>query len=111
MFSKVINGDYKDWTVKQKINGDLVLQFSPNKILINDTTVESYEVLEKDEGKASLTKTVTMGAMFGWMGALAGANSKDNGRTIVKINWKDGKKSVIDFDAQTYKAFLKVCPL
>ncbi len=111
MFSKVINGEYKDWTVKQKLNGDLVVQWSPNKVIIDSTTVKSYKILDKGEAKSSLTKTVALGTMFGWMGALAGANSKSNGRTIVEITWKDDKKSIIDFDTTTYKAFLRVCPL
>lgn len=109
--SKVINGEYKDWGVKQTLRGQVVVQWLSKKIILDDTTVESYEVLDKAEGKASLGKTVGLGAVFGVAGAIAGANSKKDGKTTVKINWKDGKKSVIEFDPQTYKAFLSVCPL
>lgn len=111
MFSSVINGEYKGWGVKQTLKGQVVAQKWSQKIIFNDTTIESYEIIDKAEGKSSLGKTIGLGAVFGMAGAIAGANSKKSGKTTVKINWADGKKSIVEFDAQTFKAFLKVCPL
>ncbi len=111
MFSQVINGEYLNWGVKQNFKGQVVAQWLNKKVVLDDTTIESYEIIDKSEGKASLGKTIGLGAVFGLAGAVAGANSKKEGKTTVKINWKDGKKSIIEFDAATFKAFLRVCPL
>lgn len=111
MYSKVINGEYKDWDVKRTLKGQVIVQWFTKRVVIDETTVDSYEILDKTEGKASVGKTIGLGAMFGVVGAVAGANSKKGAKTTVKINWKDGKKSIIEFDESTLKAFLSVCPL
>lgn len=111
MFSKVINGEYKDWGVKTTLGGKVVAQWWSKKVFFDDTTIESYEVIDKTEGKSSLGKTIGMGMLFGSAGAIAGAHRKSGAKTTVKINWKDGKKSIVEFDEATFKAFLRVCPL
>lgn len=81
------------------------------KIFFNNTTIESFEIIDKAEGKSSLGKTIGLGTLFGVAGAVAGASSKKDGKTIVKINWVDGKKSIVEFDPQTFKVFLRACLL
>lgn len=111
IISSVINGEYKGWGIKTTLRGQVVAQRWSQKVVFDDTTIESYEVIDKSEGKSSLGKTIGLGAVFGVAGALAGANSKKGGATTIKIVWKDGEKSIIELDPQTYRAFLRVCPL
>ena len=111
MFSQVINGEYKNWGVKVNLKGQVVAQRFSQKIIFDDTTIKTYEVVDKSEGKSSLVKTAGLGALFGLTGAIAGANSKKDGKRLVKITWKNGKKSLVEFDSTTYKAFLGTCLL
>lgn len=109
--SQIINGEYKGWGIRATLAGKVVVQRWSKKVFMDATTIESYEIIDKTEGKASLGKAVGMGAVFGVAGALAGANSKKDAKTTVKINWKDGKKSIAELDPQTFSAFMRVCPL
>lgn len=111
MFSSVINGEYKGFGIKTTFTGKVVAQRWSKKVFLDDSTIKSYEIVDKAAGKRSLAKTVGLGAVFGVAGAVVGASSKKEGKTTVKIMWKDGKKSLIEFDPTTFKAFLKVCPL
>lgn len=111
MLSRVINGEHKGWGVKTIIRGNIQLQRFSQKISIDSENIESYEIISQSEGKSSLGKTIGLGALFGTAGALVGANSKKGGGAIVKVTWKNGKRSMIEFDPQTFKKFLEVCPL
>lgn len=109
--SMITKGKYKGFGIKATLTGKLVAQRLSEKIFLDESTIESYEVMNQDEGKASLGKTVGLGAVFGLAGAMVGANSKKNAKTTVKIVWKDGDKSLAEFDKNTYAIFLRNCPL
>lgn len=111
MVSAIVNGEYKGWGIKMTLSGKVVAQQWSKKVVLDNTTIESYEVIDKAEGKSSIGKTIGLGAIFGVAGAIAGASSKKAGKTTIKINWKDGKKSIAELDASMFKAFMRVCPL
>lgn len=111
MVSSVINGDYKGYGIKATISGKLVAQKWSDKVFFDSSTIKSYEVLSKDEGKSSLGKTVGLGMLFGTAGALAGANSKKGGKTTIKVEWQDGGKSIIELDKPLLDIFYRNCPL
>lgn len=110
--SIVLNGAYKNYGIHSNITSTkLLIQKWGEKHYIDDTTVKSYEILDKGESKSSLGKTIGLGILFGGAGALVGANSKKAGSTTIRINWKDGEKSIIELTPDDFKTFLKVCPL
>ena len=111
MFSQVLNGAYKGYGIRTTLNGKVLIQKWKEKVYLDDTTIKSYEIMDKSEGKSSVAKTIGLGAIFGMAGALAGANSKKGGKTTIKITWKNGDKSIIELDKDTFKVFLRNCPV
>ena len=82
-------------------------------IPIDRTTVESYKVLMQDSNTSAasgIARSAVGGALFGSAGALGGAASaKINDDYMIAINFKDGKRSLIDVDERIYKAIITAC--
>lgn len=106
----VVAGDYKgyiDFKSKKKglyIYGAFGLG---KKTFINKDTVQSYEVIG-EEGQKSMSsgiiKGAVGGALFGGIGAIAGASSgKNKGVYTVSIIFKDGTKCLCELDNEMYK--------
>lgn len=96
----VIAGDYVDWKfLSFSAYGTTACQiqqegffFVQDKVLINKSTVESFNVIDKnDKNSYSL--------MYGALG-------KKNEYTV-EIIFKNGKKSLIVMDSNAYKNMLK----
>ena len=113
--NRVIAGDYIN---KMVIVVDVpYIAVKPLKISthipIDKTTVESYEVLMQDSNTSAasgIARSAVGGALFGSAGALGGAASaKTNDDYMIAINFKDGKRSLIDVDERTYKALIVAC--
>ena len=85
--NRVINGDYAGSQVVGggAANAAIALGFI-KQLRLNSTTVESYEVL----------------------GGLAGAISSKNGYQV-SVQFKDGKKSLLEVDETIYKAIVQGC--
>ena len=85
--NRVISGDYAG---KQIVGGGIaqagIVIGIVKKIFLNNTTVENYEVL----------------------GGLAGAISSKNGYQV-SVQFKDGKKSLLEVDENIYKAIVQGC--
>ena len=85
--NRVINGDYAG---KQIVGGgaaNAAISLGLIKQLrLNNSTVESYEVL----------------------GGVAGAVSPKNGYQV-SVQFKDGKKSLLEVDEKLYKAIVQAC--
>ena len=45
-------------------------------------------------------------ALLGGVGILAGLSAKNKGIFTIAIQWKDGKKSLIEIDDKLYKKFI-----
>ena len=85
--NRVISGDYAG---KQIVGGGIsqagFVMGIVKKIFLNSTTVESYEVF----------------------GGIAGAISSKNGYQV-SVQFKDGKKSLLEVDETIYKAIVQGC--
>ena len=85
--NRVISGDYAG---KQIVGGGIaqagIVIGIVKKIFLNNTTVENYEVL----------------------GGLAGAISSKNDYQV-SVQFKDGKKSLLEVDENIYKAIVQGC--
>lgn len=84
--NRVINGDYAGSQIVGggTANAAIALGFI-KQLRLNNSTVESYEVL----------------------GGVAGAISKNGYQ--VKVIFKDGKKSLLEIDEKLYKAIVQAC--
>lgn len=110
--NQVIAGEYE---------GKYVAMSSPNKVVIvygffkklvlDKTTVESYEVMD-EESRKSATSAVGRGLLGGFLlgpvGMLAGLSAKKKGVYVIAIQFHDGKKSLIEVNDKIYKVLMKV---
>lgn len=73
-------------------------------------TVKSYEVVS-EENNISLASGLLRGAagkiILGPWGVLAALTAKMKGVYNVVLQWKNGKKSLLEIDEKVYKAILK----
>lgn len=112
--NRVLSGDYAG----KQILGGGVSQAGISigfikQLYLNKTTVESYEVInnENQKGMASgVARGIVGGALLGGVGAIAGAASaKNKGIYTIAIQFKDGKRSLIEVDDKIYKAIVQNC--
>ena len=112
--NKVIAGDY----VGKQVLGGGVAQAGISigfvkQLYLNNTTVESYEVISDEHQKSAVSaaaKGIVGGALLGGVGMIAGAMSaKEKGIYTVAIQFKDGKKSLLEIDEKLYKAIVQAC--
>lgn len=118
--NKVIAGNYDGYSVSQmlgvvSINATL---FSTNEedgtgTQVNKNTVVSYEQLTDEHRKSAasgVARGLIGGALLGPVGMLAGGLSAKNKSIYqVAIEFKDGKKSLVEVDDKIYKAIVKSC--
>lgn len=103
--SKVIAGYLEGESVR--IGNGLVLIGSE---AVAKWTVESYEVVleEKNISLASgLLRGVAGRIILGPWGMLAALTAKKKGAYSIALQWKNGKKSLIEADEKIYKAIVK----
>ena len=112
--NKVIAGDY----IGKQVLGGGVAQAGISigfvkQLYLNKTTVESYEVISDEHQKSAASgavKGIVGGALLGGVGMIAGAMSaKEKGVYTVAIQFKDGKKSLLEVDEKLYKAIIQAC--
>lgn len=105
----VVAGDYDEGPIefKNKEKGLFINKGMFNKIWINKETVDHYEVIDTESGKSmssGIIKGAVGGALFGGIGAIAGATSgKNKSNVLVSIIFKDGKKSLCELDGAMFK--------
>jgi len=83
-------------------------KFWPN---INKWYITNYEVLDASSTK-SATSAVTRGAigaaLLGPVGLAAALSAKSNDVYLIAIQWRDGKRSLLELDGKYYKEFLRI---
>lgn len=106
----VVSGDYKGKAISQVRGTAFITTGLFKSIDINSDTVESYEVLNEEHQK-SATSAVGRAAvgslLLGPVGLLAGFTAKTKGAFYVALQFKDGKKSLIEADDKVYKAIIQ----
>lgn len=110
----IIAGDYKgyiDYANKKKglyIYGTFGLG---KKHYINKDTVEGYEVTGEESSKSmasGIVRGVAGAALFGGVGAIAGAASaKNKSSYTVSIHFKDGTKCLCELDKDMYQKLVE----
>ena len=111
--NKVIAGDYE----KKQIALELTLSGQKayiqagliKKVYLDRNTVESYEVVDESSRKsaASAVGRAAVGSFFlGPVGLAAALSAKSNGIHIIAIQFKDGRRSLLEVDDKIYKAII-----
>lgn len=103
--NKVIAGDYIGAAVSE-ILGTVTI----GNNTVSKHTIASYEVVTEEHRKSAVSGVVRglVGkAVLGPVGLLAGLSAKNVGTYTIAINWKSGRKSLIETDDKIYKVILK----
>lgn len=108
MSNTVIKGDYQGYIViNNGINIGLKKMFK-DMVIVDKNTVETYEVLT-EEAKTSASSAVLRGGagavLLGPIGLAAAFTARKKGIYTVYIEFKDGKKSVVELKEKEYKTF------
>ena len=111
--NKVIAGDYKGGDVSAMFGSARIFKRYPEKgdIEINKTNVINYEVItdeHRKSAKSGVARGLVGGALLGPVGMLAGGISgKSKGIYEIAIEFRDGKRSLIEVDDKCYKTIIK----
>ncbi len=109
----VTAGDYEDRHIE--LSGKKVFIRDGNfgfgkKIFIDRDTVDAYEVVGEDiktSGTSAVARGAVGAAILGPVGLLAGVSAKKKGIHTIAIQFKDGKKSLMDVDDEVFKSIIK----
>ena len=108
--NKVIAGDYEGKSVANAIKNLAIITGFLKKIEVTKETLDSYEVMDENS-KTSAVSAVGRGLvgsfLLGPVGLLAGLSAKKKGVHIVALQFKDGKKSLLEIDDKLYKVLMK----
>ena len=112
--NKVIAGDYEGKVVAGGgMSGVFISIGLLKSIDLNNKNVEAYEVITDEHRKSAssgVARGIVGGALLGPVGMLAGGlSAKSKGIYQVAIQFKDGKKSLLEVDDKLYKAIIKAC--
>jgi len=111
--NRVIAGDYAE---KQVIGTFGMVQIATGLtkgIAVDKTTIDSYELITDEHRKSAasgVARGLVGGALLGPVGMLAGGlSAKNKGIYQVAIQFKDGKRSLIEVDDKIYKSIIQSC--
>ena len=111
--NKVLAGDYEGKAVSLILGTPNILISFGKGLPIDKTTVDQYELITDEHRKSAtsgVTRGIVGGVLLGPVGMLAGGlSAKSRGIYQVAIQFKDGKKSLIEIDDKIYKAVIKSC--
>lgn len=110
--NKVIAGDYNGKPVVSSL-GTVAISNGFRPVQVNSSTVESYELITDEHRKSAasgVARGLVGGALLGPVGMLAGGlSAKSKGIYQVAVQFKDGKRSLLEVDDTIYKALIKSC--
>lgn len=109
--NRVIAGDYIGNSILSLSGGlEISLSFKEG-ITLNKDTVAEYTVITEEVQKSAVSGVIrgSLGeAFFGDAGMLAGAlSAKNKGVYTIAINFKDGKRSLIEVNEKIYQRLVK----
>lgn len=111
--NKVIAGDYEGLAVARTMSGAYIMLSFSKLYYLNQDSVENYELITDEHRKSAtsgIARGLVGGALLGPVGMLAGGlSAKSKGIYQIAIQFKDGKKSLIEVDDKIYKSIIKEC--
>ena len=111
--NRVIAGDYMGKGVAVSLGkASIVISFRES-INLDKFGIDSYEVITDEHRKSAasgVARGLVGGALLGPVGMLAGGlSAKSKGIYQIAIQFKNGKRSLIEVDDKIYKAIVKSC--
>lgn len=106
----VIAGDYEGKSIIKTFGLIAIGIGFGNNLNLDKTTVESYELITEEHRKSAVSgvsRGLIGGALLGPVGLLAGLSAKSKGTHTLAVQFKDGKRSLIEIDEKIYKAFIQ----
>lgn len=108
--NEVVSGDYKGKGVLC-VNDEVYISLGLFKKSVDITkdTVEHYEVLDEQtskSGASAIGRAAVGSLLLGPVGLLAGVTAKTKGAYYIAIQFKDGKKSLIEVNDKIYKIIM-----
>lgn len=105
----VLEGEYKN---KKIIESQKELLVSTEEYVLgralDKKEVSSYTVIdETNKDQYSIWKGALGVALLGGFGAVVGIGGKKKKEYLIAVEWKDGEKSLICLDDETYKTFVR----
>lgn len=110
MKNKVIAGDYINMGIIFSGPFVQIVTGFMKTISLNKETIERYEIITEEHRKSGTSAILRGGlgaAVLGPVGLLAGVSAKNKGTYQIAIEFKDGKKSLIEIEDKAYKLFVK----
>lgn len=108
--NKVVAGDYKGQGVMLNMGNPVITLPMLKSLKLNKNTILEYEVLTGSSRKSgtSAVGRAAIGAFFlGPIGLAAGLSAKSKGTYQIAIQFKDGKRSLIEVDDKIYNAIVR----
>lgn len=110
--NKVISGDYDGKYISCFSNSAYIIIKLGHNLDLDNHSVANIIPLD-DDSQISLASAATRGLigelLLGPIGLVAAATAKRHGTHIVGIEFKDGKRSVVEIDDKIYKALITAC--
>lgn len=111
--NKVIAGDYYNYKASANIGTVTISMILVGTVNIDSTTVKRYEVITDEQRKSAMSgaaRGLAGKMLLGDVGAMAGVYSaKGKGVYQIAIEFKDGKRSLLEVDDKIYKLIIKNC--
>lgn len=109
---KVISGDYVGATCSlSSFDGHVVIKESGKKgILLTNISVKNYEIVDAEQRKSGTSGVLRAGAgalLLGPIGLAAGLTAKRNGIYTIALEFKNGKRSLIEVNEKIYKRLIQ----
>jgi hypothetical protein len=110
MSNFVTAGEYQGRLLKRNLSGRQIwIAAKKEKVYINTDTVRAYETEDassRKSGVSAVTRAAVGGALLGPLGLFAAVGAKSKKNVLIAIEFKDGKKSLLEVDGDFYKLIL-----
>ncbi|MFV0401109.1 MAG: hypothetical protein ACK5LX_10880 [Oscillospiraceae bacterium] len=110
--NQVIEGDYKGKPIVIAAMTGVAQIGGFKNIKLTSETVEEYEIMDsqsKTSGTSAVARAAVGSFFLGPIGLLAGASAKKKGTHLIAVQFKDGKKSLLEVDDKINKAIIQKC--
>lgn len=109
--SKIVKGYYENVKIKNHLAKAIYIQpeLFGKMTFLDKVNIINYEVITEDtvkSGSSAILRGAVGVALLGGVGILAGLSAKNKSTYIIAVEWKSGKKSLLELDHHDYEAFV-----
>lgn len=114
--NKVIAGEYEGHSITRRFLDRYIVvakvetAFSIFDLDLSKCNIKSYEIITEEKvksGSSAIMRGALGAAVLGPVGVLAGLTAKNKEIHTIAIEWKNGKKSLIEINDDYYKQLIK----